>query len=160
MPTERVAGADVSTAHFIDGKRVESKRTFEVCSPINGKRLADMSAGGATEIDQAVTGARRAFPEWAALGPEGRHPVLSRFAKAILDHAAELAAVETEDNGSLLIGNVARMVRVRRTIFSSSPIEHSSLTTRRSIHRKSSITFVSIPPESPRLSRLGTGRSC
>lgn len=110
MPTAKVAGADVSTAHFIDGKRVESKRTFEVCSPINGKHLADVSAGGSAEIDQAVAAARRAFPKWAALGAEGRAPILSRFAKAILDHAAELAAVETEDNGSLLIGNVARMV--------------------------------------------------
>jgi acyl-CoA reductase-like NAD-dependent aldehyde dehydrogenase len=110
MPTVKVAGADVSTAHFIDGKRVESKRTFQVCSPINGKHLADVGAGGATEIDQAVSAARRAFPEWAALGPEGRHPILSRFAKAILDHTAELAAVETEDNGSLLVGNVARVI--------------------------------------------------
>jgi acyl-CoA reductase-like NAD-dependent aldehyde dehydrogenase len=110
MPTVKVAGADVSTAHFIEGKRVESKRTFQVCSPINGKHLADVCAGGATEIDQAVSAARRAFPEWAALGPEGRHPILSRFAKAILDHNAELAAVETEDNGSLLVGNVARVI--------------------------------------------------
>src|SRR6202521_4393756 len=105
MATARVAGVDVSTAHFIDGKRVESKRTFEVCSPINGKHLADVSSGGADEIDQAVTAARRAFPKWAALGPEGRHPILSRFAKSILDHTKELSAVETEDNGSLLIGN-------------------------------------------------------
>jgi acyl-CoA reductase-like NAD-dependent aldehyde dehydrogenase len=101
---------DVSTAHFIDGKRVESKRTFEVCSPINGKHLADVSAGGSEQIDEAVAAARRAFPKWAALGPEGRHPILSRFAKSILDHTNELSAVETEDNGSLLIGNVGRMV--------------------------------------------------
>ncbi len=110
MATAKVAGVHVSTAHFIDGKRVESKRTFEVCSPINGKHLADVSAGGADQIDEAVTAARRAFPKWAALGPEGRHPILSRLAKAILDHTKELSAVETEDNGSLLIGNVGRMV--------------------------------------------------
>ena len=110
MATAKVAGVDVSTAHFIDGKRVESKRTFEVCSPINGKHLADLSAGGADEIDQAVSAARRAFSKWAALGPEGRHPILSRFAKSILDHTKELSAVETDDNGSLLIGNIGRMV--------------------------------------------------
>src|SRR5260370_4059945 len=110
MGTEKVAGVDVSTAHFLDGKRVEAKRTFEVCSPINGKHLADVSAGGVDQIDQAVMAARHAFPKWAALGPEGRHPILSRFAKAILDHTKELSAVETEDNGSLLIGNVGRMV--------------------------------------------------
>jgi acyl-CoA reductase-like NAD-dependent aldehyde dehydrogenase len=110
MATAKVAGVEVSTAHFIDGKRVESKRTFAVESPIDGAHLADVSAGGAGEVDAAVGAARRAFPQWAALGPEGRHPILKRFAQAILSRAKELAAVETADNGSLLLGNVARMI--------------------------------------------------
>jgi acyl-CoA reductase-like NAD-dependent aldehyde dehydrogenase len=110
MSRVRVAGIEVSTDHFIDGKPVESKRKFPNCSPINNKHLADVSAAGAEEIDSAVQAARRAFSKWAALGPEGRHPILSRFAKAIQDHAREIAAVETEDNGSLLIGNASRMV--------------------------------------------------
>jgi aminomuconate-semialdehyde/2-hydroxymuconate-6-semialdehyde dehydrogenase len=110
MGTVKVAGVNVSTDHFIDGKRVESKLKFQNCSPIDGKHLADMSAGGGAEIDEAVAAARRAYPKWAALGPEGRHPILKRFAQAILDHGKEIAAVETEDNGSLMIGNSARMV--------------------------------------------------
>jgi len=110
MANTKVAGVEVSTAHFIDGKRVESKQKFQLCSPIDGKHLADMSAGGAEEVDAAVAAARRAYPKWAALGAEGRHPILRRFAKVISDHAKEIAAVETEDNGSLLIGNVSRMV--------------------------------------------------
>src|SRR5271166_585172 len=110
MSTAKVAGVDVSTEHFIDGKRVASKQTFEVCSPIDGKHLADVSAGGASEIDAAVAAARRAFPKWAALGPDGRHRVLKKFAQAILDHGKELAAVETTDNGSVLMGNLARVI--------------------------------------------------
>ncbi len=108
--TTKVAGVEVSTAHYIDGKRVESKKKFSTCSPIDGRHLADVSAGNADEIDAAVAAARRAFPAWAALGPEGRHPILTRFAKAIQAHAKEIAAVETEDNGSLLMGNVTGMV--------------------------------------------------
>jgi acyl-CoA reductase-like NAD-dependent aldehyde dehydrogenase len=110
MGTAKVAGVDVSTAHFIDGKRVESRRTFAVHSPIDGKHLANVSAGGAEEIDAAVAAARRAFPAWAALGPEGRHPILTRFAQLIRDHVQELSAVETTDNGSLLLGNIARVI--------------------------------------------------
>jgi aminomuconate-semialdehyde/2-hydroxymuconate-6-semialdehyde dehydrogenase len=110
MSTTKVAGVDVATDHFIDGKRVNSKRTFQTCSPIDGKHLAEVSAGGAEEIDSAVAAARRAFPQWAALGPEGRLPILKRFAQNIRDQAQQIAAVETADNGSLLIGNVARMV--------------------------------------------------
>ncbi len=110
MATTKVAGVNVSTDHFIDGKRVESKRKFANCSPIDGKHLADMSAGGPEEIDAAVAAARRAYPKWAGLGPEGRHAILKRFSQAILDHGKEIAAVETEDNGSLLIGNNARVI--------------------------------------------------
>ena len=110
MESAKVAGVEVSTAHFIDGKRVASKRTFQDCSPIDGKHLADVSAGGAAEIDSAVAAARRAFPKWAALGPDGRHRILKKFSQAILDHGKELAAVETTDNGSLLMGNLARVI--------------------------------------------------
>ncbi len=110
MNTSKIAGVDVSTAHFIDGKRVASKRTFADCSPIDGQHLADVSAGGAEEIEAAVAAARRAFTTWAALGAEGRHRILKKFAKTIRDHAKELAAVETADNGSLLMGNLARVV--------------------------------------------------
>ncbi len=110
MTTARIAGVDVSTAHFIDGRRVESKRKFSNASPIDGTHLADVSAGAEAEIDQAVSAARRAFPAWAALGPEGRLPILKRFAEGIRRRADDLAAVETADNGSLLTANLARMV--------------------------------------------------
>jgi acyl-CoA reductase-like NAD-dependent aldehyde dehydrogenase len=110
MSITRVAGVEVSTDHWIGGKRVESKRTFQSCSPIDGKHLADVSAGGAEEIDAAVAAAQRAFPEWAALGAQGRAPILRRFAQTIRDRAKGISAVETADNGSLLMGNIARVI--------------------------------------------------
>jgi acyl-CoA reductase-like NAD-dependent aldehyde dehydrogenase len=110
MTTAKVAGVDVSTAHYIDGRRVESQRKFPVASPIDGTHLANVSAGGAAEIDRAVGAARRAFPGWAALGAKGRLPILERFAEGIRRRAQQLAIVETTDNGSLLVGNLARMV--------------------------------------------------
>jgi acyl-CoA reductase-like NAD-dependent aldehyde dehydrogenase len=108
--TADVAGIAVSTAHFIGGKRFASKRAFPLRSPIDGRHLAEVSAGGAEEIAAAVAAARAAFPRWAALGPKGRHPILKRFAQGIRDHLPEIAAVETADNGSLLTGNLARVV--------------------------------------------------
>jgi acyl-CoA reductase-like NAD-dependent aldehyde dehydrogenase len=105
-----VAGVDVSTDHYIDGRRVASKSRFLDRSPIDGSALAELSAGGAAEAEMAVDAARRAFPAWAALGPEGRAPILKRFAEGILARTADLAAVETIDNGSLLTGNTHRVV--------------------------------------------------
>jgi acyl-CoA reductase-like NAD-dependent aldehyde dehydrogenase len=105
-----VAGVEVSPDHYIDGRRVASKERFLDRSPVDGSALAEISAGGAAEAGLAVDAARRAFPAWAALGPDGRAPILRRFAEGILARAAELAAVETIDNGSLLTGNQHRVM--------------------------------------------------
>jgi aminomuconate-semialdehyde/2-hydroxymuconate-6-semialdehyde dehydrogenase len=105
-----IAGVEVSTDHYIDGRRVPSKERFLDRSPIDGAALAEISAGGSAEADTAVAAARRAFPAWAALGPEGRATILRRFAKGVLARAADLSAVETVDNGSLLAGNQHRVV--------------------------------------------------
>jgi acyl-CoA reductase-like NAD-dependent aldehyde dehydrogenase len=110
MSMAKVAGVEISTDHFIGGERVGSAAKFAVTSPIDGAHLAEVSAGGAREVSAAVSAARGAFPAWAALGPEGRLPILRRFAEGILARTKELAAVETTDNGSLLAGNQARVV--------------------------------------------------
>ncbi len=118
----QIAGVSVSLDHWIDGKRVAGADRFATASPIDGSHLADVAAGGQADVDMAVEAANRAFPAWAALGAKGRQPILHSFAKEILARADDLAAVETADNGSLLQGNLHRMVRARHRIFPSSPI--------------------------------------
>ncbi len=111
MSTIRVADVEVETGHWIGGEpQNPSGRTFSVISPIDGSTLGEVAAGGADEVDRAVQAARAAFPAWAALGPEGRGAILDRFAALILEHKAQLSAVETADNGSLLIANQKRIV--------------------------------------------------
>jgi acyl-CoA reductase-like NAD-dependent aldehyde dehydrogenase len=105
-----IAGVAVSTGHWIGGRRISSNRTFAVYSPIDRAHLANVAAGGADEVDQAVSAARHAFPAWAALGPAKRGEILHRFAQNIQENAADLAAVETTDNGSLLATNLERLV--------------------------------------------------
>jgi acyl-CoA reductase-like NAD-dependent aldehyde dehydrogenase len=98
-----VEGVGVPLDHYIDGRRIASEERLEVRSPIDwdGWKLAELAAGGAHEVDLAVAAARRAFAGWAALGPEGRHRILSRLADAIDAAVPDLAKVETVDNGSL-----------------------------------------------------------
>ena len=105
-----IAGVEVSTDHWIGGRRVPSKDRFADHSPVDGSHLADIAAGSRAEVEAAVEAARKAFPAWAALGPRGRLPILKRFAEGILAHKDDLAAVETMDNGSLLAGNLHRLV--------------------------------------------------
>jgi acyl-CoA reductase-like NAD-dependent aldehyde dehydrogenase len=98
-----VEGVSVPVDHYIDGERTTSRERFEVRSPIDWDnwKLADVAAGGADEVDRAVAAARRAFPAWAALGPRGRHEMLTRLADAIDAAVPDLARVECVDNGSL-----------------------------------------------------------
>ena len=105
-----VAGVEVSLDHWIGGKRVSSAERFDNASPIDGSDLGAVAAGGQTEADMAVEAARAAYPAWAALGPEGRLPILRKFAEGILARGNDLAAVESVDNGSLLAGNMHRIV--------------------------------------------------
>lgn len=105
-----VAGVDVSLDHWIGGKRISSAERFSNASPIDGADLGAVAAGGQQEADMAVEAARQAYPAWAALGAEGRLPVLRKFAEGILARGKDIAAVESVDNGSLLMGNLHRMV--------------------------------------------------
>ncbi|MCK9994047.1 MAG: hypothetical protein Dbin4_02567, partial [Alphaproteobacteria bacterium] len=93
--TVNVAGVEISTGHWINGRRIASQRKFANFSPVDGSHLADVSAGSKAEVEQAVAAARKAFPAWAALGPKGRLPILKRFAEGIKARANELAAFET-----------------------------------------------------------------
>lgn len=79
----------ISPNHYINGKRVASPRTFTDISPIDGRVLGEVSAGGQAEVDAAVAAAKAAFPAWAALGPEGRLPYLERLAH-VIEHNAEM----------------------------------------------------------------------
>jgi betaine-aldehyde dehydrogenase/5-carboxymethyl-2-hydroxymuconic-semialdehyde dehydrogenase len=106
-----VAGVAVSPEHYIGGRRVGSADTFPDHSPIDGSRLADVARGGADEIAAAVEAARAAFPDWAALGPEGRGAYLLRLADVVERRVEELAQVETADNGSLLEASRLRVMK-------------------------------------------------
>jgi acyl-CoA reductase-like NAD-dependent aldehyde dehydrogenase len=108
--TATVAGVEVSTDHWIGGRRVPSRDRFANLSPVDGSYLAEVAAGGAAEAEAAVDAARTAFPAWADLGPSGRLPYLKRFADGLRARTADLSAVETMDNGSLLSGNLHRVM--------------------------------------------------
>jgi aminomuconate-semialdehyde/2-hydroxymuconate-6-semialdehyde dehydrogenase len=97
-----VEGVSVDVRHWIGGRRVESATTFADISPIDETEIAQVHAGTATEVDQAVAAARAAFPDWAALPVKQRSDVLRRVADGIESRLEDLARVETRDNGSLL----------------------------------------------------------
>lgn len=96
-----IDGIQVSTEHFIDGRRVGSIEHFPDHSPIDGHLLGHVAAGLPEHCDAAIEAARRAFPAWAALGPVRRGELLKAFAEGIKQWGDKLARVECEDNGML-----------------------------------------------------------
>ena len=101
----------ISTDHYIGGKRFSSAKTFTDISPIDGRVLGEVSAGGQQEADLAVAAAKESFPAWAALGSEGRLPYLEKLAHIIEENVDALAKVETTDNGSLYEASLLRVMK-------------------------------------------------
>jgi phenylacetaldehyde dehydrogenase len=88
---------------FINGQWCDaaSGKTFETPDPATGETLARVAEGGAEDIDRAVRAARRAFDEgpWGRMTPSERGRIIWRIGDLILQHADELAQLESLDNG-------------------------------------------------------------
>ncbi len=88
---------------LIGGQWVEAAhgKTFETFDPATGEVLAVLPAGDSEDIDRAVKTARAAFenPAWRHMHPAQRGKLLHKLGDLILEHADELATLETLDNG-------------------------------------------------------------
>jgi len=88
---------------FINGQWTEaaSGKTFATPNPATGATLANVAEGDSEDIDRAVRAARSAFDDgpWGRLTPSERGRILWRIGDLILEHAEELAQLESLDNG-------------------------------------------------------------
>ena len=78
-----------------------SGKTFDTLDPATGEVLASIPAGDSEDIDRAVKTARAAFEskEWGEMHPATRGKLLHKLGDLILEHADELATLDTLDNG-------------------------------------------------------------
>jgi aldehyde dehydrogenase (NAD+) len=79
---------------------------LEVQDPADGTLLAEVAAGLSADIDDAVTAADRALPDWSALPPADRAALLHRYADAIEDNVELLANLESLDVGKPVTGAI------------------------------------------------------
>ncbi len=70
---------------------IPCSKTFAVVSPRDGQVLADVPDAGESEVDDAVTAARRAFDSWSQVAPVERGKVLLRIADLLEQHRETLA---------------------------------------------------------------------
>ncbi|QAY77223.1 aldehyde dehydrogenase [Sphingosinicella sp. BN140058] len=93
-------------ALFIDGAWVASSgdATIAVHDPSTGRQIATIADATDADVDLAVSAARRAFDDgrWTGLSPYQRERAIHQLADLIEQHAAELAELESIDNGKPL----------------------------------------------------------
>ena len=82
-----------------------SGRRLEVRDPATAEVVTTVPAAGAEDVDRAVKAARTAFEgrEWGGARPVDRERWLLKLADLIETHAAEIAEIETIDNGKPLV---------------------------------------------------------
>jgi len=101
---ESRAVADIAPHYglFIDGDFVEpiDGASFKTINPATEEVLADISEGGAADVDRAVRAARIAYKTiWSRMPGVERAKYLYRIARIIQERSRELAVLETLDNG-------------------------------------------------------------
>ncbi|MFL5401270.1 MAG: aldehyde dehydrogenase family protein [Gemmatimonadales bacterium] len=85
---------------FIGGGWIKpGSDTFETLNPATGKPLATLSQASPAEVDRAVKAARKAQPDWWALGGHARARYLYALARQIQKHSRLFAVLESLDNG-------------------------------------------------------------
>jgi len=87
---------------IIDGKAVDaaSGATFTTVNPATEEPITTVAEAGPEDVDRAVKAARAALEgPWAKMKPIDRSRVLWKLGDLVLEHADELARLETLDNG-------------------------------------------------------------
>jgi phenylacetaldehyde dehydrogenase len=88
---------------FINGQWTDaaSGKTFATPNPATGETLANVAEGDAEDINRAVRAARAAFEDgpWSRLTASDRGRLIWKIGDLILEHADELAQLESLDNG-------------------------------------------------------------
>src|SRR5574341_162359 len=102
--TENSLDAFLQKQHglFINGAWTNGTEFFETLNPATGGTLSVVTQADEAEVDQAVECARKAQPGWAQAAPARRAQLLWKLADLVAANTAELARLETLDNGKPL----------------------------------------------------------
>jgi 1-pyrroline dehydrogenase len=73
--------------------------TAEIINPATGETIAEVPQGTEADVDRAVEGAKKAWPEWKETTPQERSEILLRLADLIDEHTEELAEIESRNVG-------------------------------------------------------------
>src|SRR6201996_3061954 len=85
-----------------EGRAAVAEEQLEVINPATEETVDLVPAGTPEDVDLAVATAKRAFADWSATDVEKRAAILDKAADLIHEHAKELAATLTSEQGKPL----------------------------------------------------------
>ena len=90
--------------NHINGENIEavSQQSFENISPIDLKKICEVSRSGLSDVNLAVLSAKNAFSEWSLFPGQERKKILHNIATSIEERAHEIALIESFDTGQSL----------------------------------------------------------
>jgi len=98
--------------HLINGEWVAGSGGLRNLNPSNlADQVGDYAAGDASQVDQAVSAARAAFPAWSTSGVQARADALDKIGSEILARREDLGRLLAREEGKTLpeaMGEVAR----------------------------------------------------
>src|SRR6476659_8516154 len=89
---------------LIGGRWVESRHghTFPSTNPATGELLANLALGDASDVEQAVEAARKAFKSWRLMPAPKRGEILFRAGQLLVERKEYLARLMTMEMGKVL----------------------------------------------------------
>ncbi len=97
-------------AHLINGQRISSASTFDTVNPATGQVLAQVAAGGETEVNAAVAAAKAAFPGWAGTPAADRARIMRKLGDLIAAEVPAIAQTETQDTGQVIAQTAKQLI--------------------------------------------------
>src|SRR5436305_9344913 len=83
-------------------RQAAAREEIEVVNPATEEIVDSVPAGSPEDVELAVATAKRAFGEWSRTDVEKRAAILARAADLIHEHAKDLAAKLTAEQGKPL----------------------------------------------------------
>ncbi|WP_414695395.1 aldehyde dehydrogenase family protein, partial [Paraburkholderia sp.] len=90
------------TRAYIDGEWSGGAATFAVLDPADNAEIASVPDFGADEAHRAIAAANAALPAWRAKTGKERAAILRRWFDLVIEHADDLAAIMTAEQGKPL----------------------------------------------------------
>ena len=97
--------------NFIDGefKISSSRKSLEVISPLDGNLLSKVFLSSASDLNDAVNAAKKAFPSWSKTPIKERVQVFFRYRSLLEKNLQSLAELCSEENGKTLSESIAEV---------------------------------------------------